>query len=364
MKTIRDFDIKNKRVLVRCDFNVPLAENGDILNDFRIRQTLPTIKYLVENQAKIILMSHLGEPEGQIVEKLKMDKIQERLIMLLNKNLLLDKPVVVIKTDDCVGKEIDKLSKKLIAGEILLLENLRFHKEEKDNNDKFAKELAKLGDIYINDAFGTCHRNHASIVGAPKHMKKRGKGLLLEKEITALWKIMKMPVKPLIVLIGGKKVNTKIKFIDSISQIANCVLLGGLLKEEIEKDNIKVKNPEKIIMQVEPVDGHYKYDIGPETIKIFKEKIKEAKTVFFNGAMGKIEDPGFTKGTEELLREIADSEAYSVVGGGEMALIVDKMQIAEKINHVSTGGGALLAFLSGEQLPGLCALNHESWNKK
>lgn len=359
MKIIRDFNVKNKRVLVRCDFNVPLTEEGNILNDFRIRQTLPTIKYLVGNGAKIILMSHLGDPDGQVLEKLKMDKIQERLITLLNNNPLPKKPVAVLKADDCIGKEIEKLSKKIEPGEILLLENLRFYKEEKENDDKFAKGLAKLGDIYINDAFGTCHRNHASIVGVPKHTKKHGEGLLLEEEITALWKIMKTPAKPLVVLIGGKKVETKIKFIDSISEIADCVLLGGLLKKEIEARKISLKNPEKIIMQIEPVDGDYKYDIGPETIKIFKEKIKRAKTIFFSGAMGRIEDPEFAKGTEEVLREIAESEAYSVVGGGEMVIIVDKMQIAEKLNHVSTGGGALLAFLSGEQLPGLCALNHE-----
>lgn len=356
MKTIRDLEIKNKRVLVRCDFNVPLTQEGNILNDFRIRQTLPTIKYLVDGGAKIILMSHLGEPEGQIVERLKMDKIQEKLISLLNNNIFNSKSVAVLKVDDCIGKEIEKLTKKINQGEILLLENLRFHKEEKENDKDFSKNLAKLGDVYINDAFGTCHRNHASIVGVPQCIKKSGIGLLLEKEINGLGRIIKNPEKPLVVLMGGTKVETKSKFINEISEIADFILLGGPLTEEIKNKNIQLKHPEKIIAQVEPTDGEYKYDIGPETIKIFKEKIKQAKTIFFNGVMGRIEDPQFIKGTEEILREIAESEAYSVVGGGEMTIMVDKMKIADKLNHISTGGGAMLAYLSGEELPGLGAL--------
>lgn len=356
MKNIRDFDVKNKRVLVRCDFNVPLDPDGGILNDFRIRETVLTLRYLISQGAKIILMSHLGDPEGEVVERLRMDKIQERLITILNSEPELNKPVAVLKTDDCVGKEIEKLSKKINPGEILLLENLRFHKEEKENDENFAKELSKLGDIYINDAFGTCHRSHASIVGVPKHLKDSGMGLLLGKEISALDKISNNPQKPLVVLIGGAKVETKVKFIDKISEIADFVLLGGLLKREIENNKIEFKNPQKIIMQVEPVEGDCEKDIGPETIKVFKEKIKTAKTIFFNGVMGQIEDPRFEYGTKEILRVIADSDAYSVVGGGEMAIMVDKMGISNKLNHVSTGGGAMLAYLSGEELPGLVAL--------
>jgi len=247
MKTVRDFDVKNKRVLVRCDFNVPLGLEGNILDDFRIKAAIPTIEHLIRNGAKIILMSHLGDPEGKVVEKLRLDIIQERLIALLNRGIK-DKPAAVLKADDCMGKEIEKISEMIEPGEILLLENLRFHKEEEENDKIFAKELSKLGDIYINDAFGACHRKHASVVGITKYLKS-GMGLLLEKEINTLDDFMKKSEKPLVVVIGGKKIEKKA--LERISGKADYILIGGPIKGELENQNVRFRHPERIIEQFE-----------------------------------------------------------------------------------------------------------------
>ena len=322
MKILRDFDVKNKRVLVRCDFNVPLDDKGNILDDFRIRRTLPTIDYLIKKGAKVILMSHLGSPDGKFVKELQLKPVSEKLAELL-------------------GKKIE------------LLENLRFDPGEESNDENFAKELAKKGDIYINDAFGACHRAHASIVGIPKYLPS-GAGFLLEKEVLCLTRLSTNPSKPLVAIIGGAKIETKMKLIDKISEFADLVLVGGLIKKEIKEKNIKLKNPQKI---VEPVDeaGEGK-DIGSKTIKLFKEKILQAKTIFWNGPLGKIEEKEFTAGTEELAKAIIESGAYSVVGGGETVEFINQLGFGEKFSHVSTGGGAMLAFLSGEKLPGLSAL--------
>ena len=346
MQTLKNFDVRNKRVLVRCDFNVPLSGQGEILDDFRIKQTVPTIEYLIEKGAKVILMSHLGRPDGKVVENLRLNPVQTRLMEYLD--------VSITKALDCVGVEIEKWVKEMQSGEVLLLENLRFYKEEKENNDNFAKELAKLGDIYINDAFGACHRAHASIVGLPKFLSS-GAGLLLEKEIKALSDLMERPKKPLIAVISGSKVETKIRLADKISEIADLVLIGGLIQKEIKEKNIKLKYTKKIIEPIDEVGGGL--DIGPKTIEFFKEKISSAKTIFFNGTLGMVEKEEFAKGTEEILKAIAESDAFSVVGGGDVRRVIAKSGLIEKFNHVSTGGGAMLAFLSGEKLPGLEALN-------
>lgn len=342
MKTVRDFDIANKRVLVRADFNVPLSEKGEILDDFRIKQTLPTIEYLIEKGAKVILMSHLGRPEGKLVEEFRLSPVQDKLMEYLD--------VSIIKAPDCIGEEIEKWTREMQPGEILLLENLRFHQGEEENDENFTKELAKLGDIYINDAFGCSHRAHASIVGIPKFLPS-GAGLLLEKEIKALNGLMKDPQKPLVAIIGGKKVEDKAKAIDKISEIADLVLVSGLIKKEIEEKNIQLKYPEKIIGPVDET-GEGK-DIGLKTIELFKEKILQAKTIFWNGPLGMIEKEEFSKGTEEVAKAIVESGAFSVVGGGETVEFITKLSLVEKFNHVSTGGGAMLEFLSGETLPGL-----------
>jgi phosphoglycerate kinase len=345
MKTLRDFDVKNKRVLVRCDFNVPLSKEGEILDDFRIKKALPTINYLMENKARIVLMSHLGRPQGEIVERLKMDPIQVRITEYLD--------VSLAKAPDCTGAEAEKWTREMAPGEILMLENLRFHKEEEDNDKAFAGQLAKMGDIYINDAFGASHRSHASIVGITEFLPS-GAGLLLEKEIKELRLLAGNPRKPLVAIIGGAKADTKLKVVNRISLVADWVLIGGLLSREIATEKIRLDYPEKIVAPVDEAGGGK--DIGPGTLRIFKEKIAEAKTIFWNGPFGKIEDEEFSRGTREIAEAVAQSSAHSVVGGGETIEFVGRMGLLEKFSHVSTGGGAMLEFLSGEELPGIEAL--------
>ena len=390
MKTLESFDVRQKRVLVRCDFNVPLGYEGKwakraspsslstraaakgeeedlsssptrvatkdrkeiylfdsfpkemkILDDFRIRETLPTINYLIEKEAKVILMSHLGRPEGRVVRKLRLTPIQDRLMEYLD--------LSIVKAEDCVGKEIEKWTHEMQPGEILLLENLRFHKEEEENDDGFAQNLAKLADIYINDAFGASHRNHASIVGVPKYLPA-GAGFLLEKEIKILTQLMENSQKPLIAIIGGAKVEEKAKLINKISEVADFILIGGLIKREIEAKNIKLKYPQKSIKPIDEIEGK---DIGPKTVELFKEKIFSAKTIFFNGVLGMTEKEEFSQGTEEILKAIAKSKSFSVIGGGDMTQVINKLGLVDKFSHISTGGGAMLEFLSGEKLPGI-----------
>lgn len=353
MKSIKDFDVKNKRVLVRCDFNIPLDDEGNILNDFRIKESLPTIKYLSENGAKIILMSHLGDPEGKVTERYRLDGVHEKLIILLNQNVGLgEKPIGVLKTDDCIGEEIRELTENINSGEVLLLENLRFHKEEEENDEKFAKELAKLGDIYINDAFGVCHRKHASVSKITKSLP-HGAGFLLEKEILVLKEFLKHPQKPVISIIGGKKVETKAKLIDKLSDISDFVLLGGPIKGEIYEKHIKLKHSKKI---VEALEDPAEKDLFEDTIKLFEEKIQIAKTIFWNGPLGQTEDKNYQEGTKKIIQAIIKSGAFSIVGGGETVEFIQELGLGEKFNHLSTGGGAMLSFLSGEKLPGLEAL--------
>ncbi len=323
MKILTDFNVKNKRVLVRCDFNVPLDNNGNILDDFRIKQVLPTIKYLIKNGAKIILMSHLDpENTGVADKKYNLDKVKERL-------------------ENFLGKD-----------KFILLENLRFHKEETEGNLKFAEELSKLGDIYINDAFSVCHRNHASIVGVPKYLPS-GAGLLLAKEIESLNKFLENPEKPIVIIIGGKKVETKSKFINKISKVADCVIISGLIKKEVIEKKIEFESPEKIIG---PADNLAAPDIDEKTIKMFEEKILQAKTVLWNGPFGKFEEEKYAKGTLAIAEAIIKSKAFSVIGGGETVEFLEKQGIIDKFSHVSTGGGAMMAYLSGDELPGLEAL--------
>jgi phosphoglycerate kinase len=345
MKTLKDFSLKGKRVLVRCDFNVPLSEKeGIVLDDFRIRKTIPTINYLIKEGARVILMSHLGRPEGRAIEGLRLTPVQDKLMEYLD--------VSITKAPDCIGKEIEKWTGEMKSGEILLLENLRFHKEEEENDDNFSKELAKLGDIYINDAFGASHRAHASIVGIPKYLPS-GAGFLLEKEIKILTDLIKSPQKPLVAIIGGRKVETKSKLIDKISETGEWVLIGNLLQNEIRDKKVQLKFPQKL---VEPLDDVQGKDIGPETRNLFKKKIESAKTVFWNGPLGMIEKEEFSLGTKEIMEAIFESKAFSVIGGGETVEFANKMGFIEKFNHVSTGGGAMLEFLAGQKLPGIEAL--------
>ena len=349
MKTLKDFNFKNKRVLVRCDFNVPLSGQGEILDDFRIKQTIPTIEYLIKKEAKVILMSHLGRPEGKVVEGLRLTPIQEKLMEYLD--------LSVTKAPDCVGKEVEEWVREMEPGEILLLENLRFHKEEEKGEENFTKNLAKLGDIFINEAFSVCHRSQASVVGITKYLPS-GAGFLLEKEIEILSQIIKNPERPLIVIIGGSKVKDKAKVIGKFLEIGDWILVGNLVAKEIREKEMTMKNLEKIIF---PVLNGQILDLDKKTIENFKEKIKMAKTIFWAGPLGKIEEKKYQKGTREIARAIIKSRAFSVVGGGDTIEFLNKAKVIEKFNHISTGGSALLEFLAEEKLPGIEAL--EKWQK-
>jgi len=401
MKTLKDFNFKNKRVLVRCDFNVALDEKGRITEDFRIKQTIPTIEYLIKKGAKLLLMSHLGRPAQN--QKYSLKPIAPRLEELLGK------PVKFLA--DCIGEKVEKEIKKMKRGDTILLENLRFHRKEEENDEGFTKKLVKLGDIYINDAFSASHRGHASIVGIPKYLPS-GEGLLLEKEIKILSKAMHNPWRPLIVIIGGVKIDTKIGVISQFlkkadhlllgGEVANTILIGkglslgkslagdkGIVKKGEEDksssspcaaaraiEEINITNPKLHL----PVDGFISlekrqedyfregaigtikkeekiFDIGPETIKIFSEIIKEAKMILWSGPLGLFEEKKFEKGTKETAENIVKNKsAFKIIGGGDTIAAVDKFGLLDRFDHVSTGGGAMLEFLSGEKLPGIEAL--------
>lgn len=345
MKTVRDFDVESKKVLVRCDFNVPLDERGNIVDDFRIQESLPTIRYLREKGAHVILIAHLGRPsEG---ERFSLQVVAERLEKLLGEKVSFVK--------DLPGSE---------QGDITLLENIRFHKGEKENNLDFAKELAFHKDIYINDAFGTSHRTHASIVGISQFLPS-GAGLLLEKEIGALQKIIKNPKKPLIVIVGGTKVATKADFLDEMSKIADTILLGNPVFKEISETGFTFRGSEKIVGPIDGVpDKQNALDIGERTVALFQEKLKKAKTIFWTGPLGKIEEEEYTKGSLAIAQAIIASGADSIAGGGDLSRFLHDHGLLEKFSHVSTGGGAMLAFLSGKKLPGLQALGYYNGNQE
>ena len=343
MRNLKELNLKEKRVLVRCDFQVPLSKEGAVLDDFKIRETIPTLEYLIDKKAKIILMSHWKPMEsGKKAESLKL--ILPKITELLKKEIKF--------LDDCVGEKIEKEIAKMQPGEIVLLENLRSHKEEELNDDNFARQLARLGDIYINDAFGVSHRPHASLIGVPKYLPS-GIGLLMEKEINALKKIIKNPQKPFIAIIGGAKVETKTGVINEISKNADFILVGGLMKDEIKKKNIRFENSQKIIFPLEDVDS---LDIGDETINLFKQKIKTARTIFWTGPFGKIEEDKFQEGTMAIVQAIAESSAFSVAGGGETVWFLGKNGMINKLSHVSTGGGAMLDFIADGKLVAIDAL--------
>jgi 3-phosphoglycerate kinase len=321
MKTIKEFDFKNKRALVRCDFNVPLSQAGDILDDFKIRQALPTIKYLIESGAEIILMSHLGDPHGKFVKELSMAPVSKRL-------------------------------NEILQTQVTLLENLRFNPGEESNDKNFAKELAQKGDIYVNDAFAVCHRKHASLCAITKYLPSCA-GLLLEKEVEALGKLKKNPQRPLVVIIGGTKVETKVEVMDEFAKSADFILVSGLIQKQIIEKKLKFKHKEKIIFPSGDLEA---FDINQETIEVFRNKILGAKTIFWNGPLGRIEEEIYQAGTKAVVRAIIDSGAFSVVGGGETVDFIGDIGLVDKFSHVSTGGGAMLAFIAGEKMPGIKAL--------
>ncbi len=356
MKTLKDFNFNGKKVLLRVDFNVPVSDEGEILDDFRIRKAIPTIEYLIKKGAKIIIMSHLGRPLEEI--KNSKSKIQNHISKYSLKPIseklgeLLGRPAKFLR--DCVGKEVERGISVMKPKGIVFLENLRFYKEEEENNEEFVKELSSLGDIFINDAFSVCHRAHASVVGITQYLPS-GIGFLLAKEIEILSQIIKEPKRPLLVIIGGKKVEDKVGVIEKFSEIADFLLIGGLAAQEMRAQKMKLKYPSKIFLSQ---DGNNP-DIGKETLEFFKNKIVGAKTIFWSGPLGKIEDEKYQRGSLEIAEAIIESGAFSVAGGGDTVEFITKIGFLDKFNHVSIGGSAMLEFLAGKKLPGIEALQNE-----
>jgi len=361
--------------LVRTDFNVSLSDKGNISDDFRIKVSLPTLKYLIGKKAKIILISHLGRPTPWLSQgvstaskkrEYSLRPVAKRLEKLLNSRIHSVKSVKnsaakrqfhgVKFLDNCIGERVEKEIEKMKPGEIILLENLRFYKEEKENDKAFAEKLGRLADIFVNDAFSVCHRAHASVAGITEYLPSVS-GFLLEKEIKALSQVVKKPKRPLVVVIGGKKIADKAKVAEKFSKMADSLLVGDLVADEIKKGEIKIK-PDKIIF---PGEDKEKLDISQETVEIFKKKIKKAKTIFWAGPLGKVEERKYQRGTRAICRAIIESKAFSVIGGGDTLEFVNKIGLTEKFSHVSIGGGAMLDFLAGERMPGIEAINNSKF---
>lgn len=366
MRTIQDIDVAKKRVLVRCDFDIPLNKKGKVADDFRIKACLPTIKYLIKKRAKIILLAHLDRPGGKVDPSLSLGPVQDKLTELLELSIL--------KTLDCVGRAVEEAVAGLEPGEILLLENLRFHPEEEENNLDFAKKLAHLGDIFVNETFASSHRVHASIVGIPKFLPAVA-GLRLTQEVETLAKAISKPEHPLTVVIGGAKALTKIKVIENLSNLADSILLGGVVAnvfmkskgEDIgkstsdEEGEIYLKKINLDWSKIHlPIDflpnKNLILDIGPKTVKTFAEIISKSKTIIWNGPMGVAELEEFASGTKEIAQAIAKTSGFTVVGGGDTIAALNKFGLLGKIDYVSVGGGAMLEFLAGSKLPGIEAL--------
>ena len=390
--TLKDLNVNGKRVIVRVDFNVPLdKKTNEITDDKRIRESLPTIKFLIERNAKVILCSHLGRPDGKVVESLRMDKVAVRLGQLLNKN--------VKKLDDCIGNDIKNEIAKMKNGDVIVLENLRFHPEEEANDGNFSKRLAELADLYVNDAFGTCHRAHASTYGVAKYLKSAA-GFLVEKELKIMGKAIENPDKPFIGILGGAKISDKIKVIENLLKKVDKLLIGGAMAftflkaqgknvgaSKVEDGQVdlakKLLHNKKIVLPVDDVvvanhfdanadskiidinnipNGWLGLDIGPKTIENYKEILKNAKTVVWSGPLGVFEFEKFADGTREIAKFLSTLKATTIVGGGDTAAAVEKFGYADKLTHVSTGGGASLEFFEGEKLPGIEALE-ESYRR-
>jgi len=382
--SIRDLDLKGKRVFIRVDFNVPLAPGGqEITSDKRIKASLPTIKYALEQGAGLVLASHLGRPKGKPNPEMSLKPVAARLSELLGK------PVKM--APDCIGPEVEAM--KPAPGEILLLENLRFHPEEEKNDPEFSRKLAALCDVYVNDAFGTAHRAHASTVGIIQYVPQAAAGLLMDKELEYLGKATTNPARPCVAILGGAKVSDKIEVIQNLMKFVDRLLIGGAMaytflkakgeptgKSLVEEDKVDLakqllasaggklmlpcdhvvaaelkEGAEHEVVTVIP-EGKMGLDIGPATVAAYSEVIAQAKTIIWNGPMGVFEKPPFDAGTVALAKAVAASGAISVVGGGDSEKAIKNAGVADKISHISTGGGASLEFLSGIQLPGVAAL--------
>ena len=392
-KSVRDIDVTGKKVLVRCDFNVPLdKETGKITDNRRIRAAIPTIEYLIDHNAKVILCSHLGRPKGEFNLKYSLKPVAEELSKLLGKEVKLAK--------DVIGEDAEKLTSEIKEGEVVLLENVRFHKEEEENDPEFAKKLASFAEIYVNDAFGTAHRAHASTAGVADYLPAVS-GFLIEKELEFLGNALDNPERPFVAILGGAKVSDKIGVIENLLDKVDTLIIGGGMAYTFykaqghsigtsicEEDKIDLANDilnkakEKNVEILLPIDNHVsaeysneaedKYidsveipegfmglDIGPKTIELFKNAIKNAKTVVWNGPLGVTEFSKFEEGTKAIAEALAETEAVTVIGGGDSAAAVEKFGLADKMTHISTGGGASLEFLEGKVLPGIACLNNK-----
>lgn len=390
-KTIEDIDVRGKRVLVRVDFNVPMDENGNITDDTRIRAALPTIQYLLKNNAKVILMSHLGRPKGEGFDpKYSLAPVAKHLSKLLGQEVIMAK--------DVIGESARNAVANMKEGQVVLLENVRFHKEETKNDPEFAKALAQLGDIYVNDAFGSAHRAHASTEGVAHYLPAVA-GYLIQKELEVMGKALENPDRPFVAILGGAKVSDKIGVIENLINKVDVLLIGGgmaytFLKAKgyevgnslVEEDKIELakqlmeKAKEKGVKLLLPVDnvvaqefkadaphkvvdsdkiepGWMGLDIGPRTRELFGEEIKKAKTVVWNGPMGVFEMPAFAEGTKAVAKYVSECGGTTIIGGGDSAAAVEQLGFADKMTHISTGGGASLEFLEGKVLPGIAALN-------
>ncbi|MBE9515048.1 MAG: phosphoglycerate kinase [Chloroflexi bacterium] len=386
-RTVADAEVKGRRVLLRVDFNVPLnIETGAISDDRRIRASLPTIKYLVEQRAKVILCSHLGRPKGKVVENLRMAPVAQRLSQLIG--------LPVGTAPDCIGQDVESKARALKEGDVLILENLRFHPEEEANAPDFARRLARLADVYVNDAFGTAHRAHASTVGVARHLPAVA-GFLMAKELEVMSQLLHNPEQPFACLIGGAKVSDKLGLIQSMFRKVDMLLIGGgmaatFLKAQghevghslIEEDRvslaakllqeaevsqvslvlpvdavvveeIRAGAPTQVVSTINVPPGSRIVDIGPKSIELFRSELKKCRTVIWNGPMGIYEIPQFAQGTRSLVTFLASLDATTVIGGGSSAEVVQEMGLTDKMTHVSTGGGASLRFLEGAALPGV-----------
>ena len=392
-KTVEDIEVKGKKVLVRCDFNVPLDENRNITDENRIIGALPTIKYLVDNGAKVILCSHMGKPKGEPKPEFSLDVVAKRLSEKLGKE------VVFAADPEVVGPNAKAAVEKMNNGDIVLLENTRYRAEETKNVETFSKELASLADIFVNDAFGTAHRAHCSTVGVSNYLDTSVCGYLVEKEIAFLGNAVNNPVRPFVAILGGSKVSSKISVINNLLEKVDTLIIGGGMaytffkamgyntgtslleedyvdyaKEMIEKAKAKGV---KLLLPVDTVvakefsndadhktvssdsieDGYMGLDIGAKTIELFKDALKDAKTVVWNGPMGVFEMPNYAIGTNAIAAALADIDAVTIIGGGDSVAAVNQAGLGDKMSHISTGGGASLEYLEGKELPGIACLN-------
>jgi phosphoglycerate kinase len=392
-KTIEKVDLKGKRVFIRADFNVPLDENGNITDDGRIRSTLPTINYALDAGAKVILASHLGRPKGKPSPKFSLAPVALRLHRLLNKEVKFVK--------DCIGPDVEHAVQGMRPGDVLLLENLRFHAEEEKNDEAFSKALAAFTDVYVNDAFGTAHRAHASTYGITKHVKVAVAGFLMKKEIDYLQKTVANPVRPFVAILGGAKVSGKIGVIENLQNKVDKIIVGGAmaftfikgrgqevgsslvepdmiemaqrLRKGVREKGVKFYLPVDFVVAQSANDGAETkivtsqeipkdwvgLDIGPATVRLFTEALQDAKTIIWNGPMGLFEKDAYSRGTFAIARAVADAYATTIVGGGDTDVAVHRAGVSDSITFISTGGGASLELLEGKELPGLAALTDD-----